>query len=170
MGNCFCGNQIYEDRKPNHKVVTALIIVFIDDKRTQEFEWLFIYSRRYISEGNVFSFEAGRKCAKANTLCNMVKKNNNVDFVAHYKCDGNDKNGERKYRKLTKLVLPNHKIFNPLKEEERESYYYSLMILFVPFRYEAGLILNGATVEEAFQRHRNDNDSLNMHHNKLQNL
>ena len=40
------------------------------------------------------------------------------DFVAHYN-DGNDKNGERKYRKLTKPVLPNHKIFNPLKEEER---------------------------------------------------
>ena len=92
------------------------------------------------------------------------------DFVAHYKYDGNDKNGERKYRKLTKPVLPNHKIFNPLKEEERESYYYSLMILFVPFRYEAGLILDGETVEEAFQRHRNDNDSLNMYHDKLQNL
>ena len=42
------------------------------------------------------------------------------DFVAHYKYDGTDKNGERKYRKLTKPVLPNHKIFNPLKEEERE--------------------------------------------------
>ena len=71
---------------------------------------------------------------------------------------------------MTKPVLPNHKIYNPLKEEERESYYYSLMILFVPFRYEAGLILDGKTVEEAFQRHRNDNDSLNMHHDKLQNL
>ena len=92
------------------------------------------------------------------------------DFVAHYKYNGTDKNGERKYRNLTKPVLPNHKIFNPLKEEERESYYYSLMILFVPFRNEAGLILDGETVEEAFQRHRNDNDSLNMHHNKLQNL
>ena len=43
------------------------------------------------------------------------------------------------------------------------------MILFVPFRYEAGLILDGETVE-AFQRHRNDNDSLNMHHDKFQNL
>ena len=28
------------------------------------------------------------------------------DFVAHY--DGTDKNGEHKYRKLTKHVLPNH--------------------------------------------------------------
>ena len=34
------------------------------------------------------------------------------DFVAPYKYDGTDKNGERKYRKLTKPVLPNHKIFN----------------------------------------------------------
>ena len=64
--------------------------------------------------------------------------------------DGTDKNGEQKYRKLTKPVLPNHNIFNPLKEEERESYYYSLMNLFVPFRNEAGLILDGETVEEAF--------------------
>ena len=44
------------------------------------------------------------------------------------------------------------------------------MILFVPFRNEAGLILDGKTVEEAFQHHRNDNDSLNMHHEKLQKL
>ena len=44
------------------------------------------------------------------------------------------------------------------------------MILFVPFRNKAGLILDGETIEEAFQRHRNDNDSLNMHHDKLQNL
>ena len=88
------------------------------------------------------------------------------DFVAHYKYDGNDKNGERKYRKLTKPVLPNHKIFNPLKEEEREL----LLLTHDPFRDEAGLILDGETVEEAFQRHRNDNDSLNMHHDKLQNL
>ena len=33
-----------------------------------------------------------------------------------------------------------------------------------------GLILDGETVEEAFQCHRIDNDSLNMHHDKLQNL
>ena len=44
------------------------------------------------------------------------------------------------------------------------------MILFVPFRNEAGLILDGENVEEAFQCHRNSNDSLNMHHDKLQNL
>ena len=44
------------------------------------------------------------------------------------------------------------------------------MILFVPFWNEAGLILDGEAVEEAFQRHRNDNDSLNMQHDKLQNL
>ena len=57
-------------------------------------------------------------------------------------------NGERKYRKLTKHVLPNHKIINPLKEEG-ESYYYSLKILFVPFRNEAGLILDWDTVSKS---------------------
>ena len=44
------------------------------------------------------------------------------------------------------------------------------MILFVPFRNKAGLILDGETIEQAFQGHRNDNGSLNMHHDKLQNL
>ena len=36
------------------------------------------------------------------------------DFVAHYKYDGNDRNGERKYRKLTKPVLPNHNTHDPV--------------------------------------------------------
>ena len=44
------------------------------------------------------------------------------------------------------------------------------MILFVPFWNETGLILDGETTEEAFQHHRNNKDSLNMHHDKLQNL
>ena len=62
------------------------------------------------------------------------------DFVDHYKYDGTDKNGESKYRKLTKHVLTNHKIFNPLQEEERvittfilsitTFYYYTLLLLF----------------------------------------
>ena len=41
------------------------------------------------------------------------------------------------------------------------------MILFVPFRNEVG---DGKTIEEAFQHYRNDNDSLNVHHDNLQNL
>ena len=32
------------------------------------------------------------------------------------------------------------------------------------------MILDGETIEEAFQHRRNDKDSLNMHHDKLQNL
>ena len=44
------------------------------------------------------------------------------------------------------------------------------MILFVPFQNEVGLILDGKTIEEAFQRYRNDNDSSNVHHDNLQNL
>ena len=41
------------------------------------------------------------------------------DFVAHYKYDGTDKNGERKYRKLTKPVLPNHKIYEQHNEQPK---------------------------------------------------
>ena len=44
------------------------------------------------------------------------------------------------------------------------------MIMFVPFQNEVELILDGKTIEEAFQRYRNDNDSLNVHHENLQNL
>ena len=38
-----------------------------------------------------------------------------------------DDNGNRKYRKLTKPQLPNHKLFDPETEAQREDYYYSLM-------------------------------------------
>ena len=30
-----------------------------------------------------------------------------------------------------KYVLPNHIVYNPTKEEQRDSYYYSLLLLFV---------------------------------------
>ena len=58
------------------------------------------------------------------------------DFVANYVKCGIDEDGKTKYRKLNKSVLPNHKIFNPKKEDEKESYFYSLLLLFVPFRNE----------------------------------
>ena len=123
MGNCFRGNQINEDidgiqrgtftvisltddQEPDHKgkmIVTATTLVFIDDKTTQKFKWPFIHLRRYGCDGDVFSFEAGRKsangegtyafiCKEANTLCDMVKKNNNVLTLGGVqpKIDNND--------------------------------------------------------------------------------
>lgn len=62
------------------------------------------------------------------------------DFVANYTRCGIDKDGKVVYRKLNKTILPNHRIYNPNKENERESYFYSLLLLFVPFRKEEDLI------------------------------
>ena len=53
------------------------------------------------------------------------------EFVSEYTKSGVDADGNIVYRKLTKHVLPNH---NLNKEGERENYYYSLLLLFVPFR------------------------------------
>ena len=87
------------------------------------------------------------------------------DFVAYYDWQGKDDNGNRKYRKLTKPRLPNHKLFDSENEAQREDYYYSLLLLFTPFREESGLLLENETAEEAFHRLQNE-DSL-AHHAKL---
>ena len=55
------------------------------------------------------------------------------DFVSEYDRCGQDDSGRYKYRKLSKPRLPNHKLFDPNKENGR---YYSLLLLFVPFRSE----------------------------------
>jgi len=41
------------------------------------------------------------------------------NFVANYGWYGKDANGDRKYTKLKKPRLPNHKLFGPEKEAER---------------------------------------------------
>ena len=40
------------------------------------------------------------------------------DFVANYVKCGVDKHGKTVYRRLTKSVLPNHKLYNPNKDNE----------------------------------------------------
>lgn len=62
------------------------------------------------------------------------------NFVANCTKCGIDKDGKVVNRKLNKTILPNHRIYNPNKENERESYFYSLLLLFVPFRKEEDLI------------------------------
>ena len=89
------------------------------------------------------------------------------DFVAEYTKDGVDEDGNTKYHQLNKPVSPNHKIY---REEERESYYYSLLLLFVPFRNEEDLIGNGENAESAFNRHLNENHAMNTHSEKLQQM
>ncbi len=46
------------------------------------------------------------------------------DFVANYDWQSKDSSGNRKYRKLTKPWLPNHKLYDPAYENQREDYYY----------------------------------------------
>ena len=92
------------------------------------------------------------------------------DFVANYDYYTKDKNGDRKYPKLKKPRLPNHWLYDPLKEDEKEKYYYSLVLLFVPFRDEASLLQNNETAEEAFNRLLSNDQSANLHHEKLQKM
>ena len=88
------------------------------------------------------------------------------DLVAHYDWTSRDKNGQRVYKRLTKPRLPNHKIFDPEKETQRDDYYYSLLLLFVPFRDESSLLRDNETPEEAFQRLLNEDSS--SYHARLQ--
>ena len=74
------------------------------------------------------------------------------DFVANYDWQGLDDQGRRKYRKLMKPRLPNHKHFDPENESQREDYYYSLVLLFSPFRDENNLLLENERAEATFHR------------------
>ena len=92
------------------------------------------------------------------------------DFVAEYKKAGADDDGNPVYCMLTKPILSNHKMLDLAKENERESYFYSLLLLLVPFCNEADLVEEGETAESAFNRHMAENDSLNTHSEKLKKM
>ena len=92
------------------------------------------------------------------------------DFIADYAKCGVGKDGKTTYRRLNKSVLPNHKLYNPHKENEKESYYYSFILLFVPFRNEMDLVREGERAEDTFQRHLEHNNDLNIHSDKLQKM
>ena len=74
------------------------------------------------------------------------------DLVANYDWYARDQDGERVYRKLTKPRLPNHKLFDCNNESQREDFYYTMILLFMPFRDESSLLLADETAEEAFDR------------------
>ena len=61
-------------------------------------------------------------------------------------------------------------MFNPSRENERENYYYSLLLFFVPFCNEGELIEKGESAEDAFNRHMKQNSALNTHSEKLQRM
>ena len=92
------------------------------------------------------------------------------DFVANFDWYGKDSKGQRKYRKLGKPRLVNHKIFDPEKEDHREDYFYSLILLFVPFRDEASLLNGNETAEEAFQRLLPASKDCQNYHSRLQTM
>ena len=62
------------------------------------------------------------------------------DFVKWYRRGDNDADGRRQYVKLAKPKIPNHRIYDPNKPYEREAYFYSLLLLFVPFTDESELV------------------------------
>eukprot|EP00731_Ephydatia_muelleri_P010648 Em0005g1234a len=115
---------------------------------------------------------------KSHTQLVEMEKNNpeeleNVclyDFVKWYAYSGTRDNGTRVYQKLQKPILPNHKLFDPSIENQREDYYHSLMLLFIPFRDESNLTAENETAELAFNRFIVENADLSKHHEKLQAL
>ena len=90
------------------------------------------------------------------------------DFIKWYEYSGTSQSGERMYTKVSSPRLPNHKLFDPNNENQREEYFYSLMLLFVPFRNESALIGEGENAEAAFNHHIHCNKDLFAHHDKLQ--
>ena len=74
------------------------------------------------------------------------------DFVKWYVLSEVDSSGNRKYWKLLKPCLPNHRLYDPTKPDQQEDYYYSLLLLFVPFRCEGDLIGEHSSAEQAFSK------------------
>ena len=92
------------------------------------------------------------------------------DFVKWYRRGDNDAEGRRQYVRAGKPKIPNHRIYDPNKPEEREAYFYSLLLLFVPFTDESELVGNDQTAEEAFNEHFRDHTSMEHHHETLQKM
>ena len=89
------------------------------------------------------------------------------DFVRWYVLSNTDCHGNRKYRKLTKPCLPNHTIYDRSREDQREDYYYCLLLLFVPFRNESNLLGIHHSAEQAFNHFISSSSSMGVHHEKF---
>ena len=86
-----------------------------------------------IFETNLVDHYYPQRCQEMENVCLY-------DLVKDFDRSGIDSKGQHTYRKLTKPHLPKHKLYDPSRENEREDYYYSLLLLFVPFRSEADLV------------------------------
>ena len=134
-------------RLKNHKVLQKMAECNPNDKA--------------IFEDNVVDTFYPQRPAKLEHVCLY-------DFIAQYEFQGIDDQGQRVYEKLGKPKLPNHKIFDPEIESQREDYYYSLVLLFCPFRDESSLILGNETAEQAFHRLLSNQSSIQ--HAKLKTM
>ena len=83
------------------------------------------------------------------------------DFVKYIDWYHRDKDGKKTYRRLAKSRVPNQ----IRKIEQVDDYYYSLILLFVPFKNENDLLLPNETPEQAFTRY--NSEGLLGHHEKL---
>ena len=92
------------------------------------------------------------------------------DFVKDYaKCRDNN-SGQRKYCRLVNPCLPNHRFFDPNKQNQREDYFYSMLLLFVPFRNKSTLLAENETAEEGFNRLIEANSGMYKHHDRMQQM
>ena len=96
------------------------------------------------------------------------------DIVANYSWYHTIVKGvkQTEFKRRGKPVLPNHKLYDLRNENQKEDYYYSLIMLFVPFRNESELLLEDETAEEAFNRHFPDTGEHRCltHHTRLQQM
>lgn len=90
------------------------------------------------------------------------------NFVKDYTHE--HQNGEYVYRQFTKPCIPNHKLFDSLNESQKQDYYYSLLLLFVPFRDEHDLLKPNETAEQSFLQNFADASCLHKHHQRLQQI
>ena len=61
-------------------------------------------------------------------------------------------------------------IFDPEREDQRPDYFYSLILLFVPFRDESSLLIASETAEETFHRLLPVNYDCLAYHSRLQTM
>ena len=92
--NKFKVRNINDEHVQVHKgvmEVTTSDLIYTDSHTTDEWKWPLKYLRRYGCEGNVFSFEAGRKCATGEGLFAFTcdRASDLFDLVAHNVEQGN---------------------------------------------------------------------------------